>query len=384
MAGYIFSLDNLESLKMYIRNGIYATKLNIPKKINYWKKHHEATLADYLTMKEGDNVYFFIKRKIYGIGKLTNIHNGCKFSNFPEACEPKFFEYQEKKNILLWDEGAYSVNQRWLCVFKPAPHFFKNGIDMDDVLASNPLAFKMLRTLWQLSFLKFDDEENQAFKDVILKFNSSALTEPKEENIFTTDYRGNHNNIFNKIKSGTNYKIDILPILSSCSEGNKLTHEMAIEAGVLNQIANFDENTSKIFGRWDYLSHQVVASPFKPIMYMDKMDLFGYRYIKGFKPTRSKYLIGEIKKDKATINDIEQLIKYVDWVKDEYCYGDYGMINAFLIAYNFDEELIKYRNNSVSRKYIINRRPARTYEWNNLNFVKYSYDRNQLALKLVE
>lgn len=78
--------------------------------------------------------------------------------------------------------------------------------------------------------------------------------------------------------------------------------------------------------------------------------------------------------DNATINDIEQLLKYVDWVKGEYCYGDYEMINAFLIAYNFNDELLKYKNDFVSRKYIINRRPAKSFEWNNLNFVKYSFN----------
>jgi len=85
MAGYIFNLDNIESLKLYIDKGVYATKLN-PLKNNYWSRQHEGTLADYLTMKSDDSVYFFIDRKIYGIGKLINIHSDCKFSNYPQAC----------------------------------------------------------------------------------------------------------------------------------------------------------------------------------------------------------------------------------------------------------------------------------------------------------
>jgi len=374
MAGYIFNLDNIESLKLYIDKGVYATKLN-PLKNNYWSRQHEGTLADYLTMKSDDSVYFFIDRKIYGIGKLINIHSDCKFSNYPQACFAENFNYVEKKNELLWDEGELSIDQRWLCTFQPSPCFFINGIDMDDVLASNPSAFKMLRTFWRLSFIKFDDEENQAFKDAILRFNQDALHNPKEnENIFKSDYRSKHNEIYRKLNKNKNYIINISPILINCADGGYLEHEMALEAGLLHQISYNDEETKDIFGRWDYLSHQVVASPFKPIDYMDKMDAFGYRYIKEFKPTRSKYLVAEIKKDEATINDIEQLLKYVDWVKDEYCYGDYEMINAFLIAYHFNNELINYKKDSVSRKYIINRRPAKSYEWNNLQFVKYSFD----------
>ena len=63
MAGYIFSLDSLNSLNLYTRNGVYATKLSIPR--NNWLTHHEGTFADYATMQEGDNIYFFFKRRIY-------------------------------------------------------------------------------------------------------------------------------------------------------------------------------------------------------------------------------------------------------------------------------------------------------------------------------
>nr|NIV99868.1 hypothetical protein [Candidatus Saccharibacteria bacterium]NIW80222.1 hypothetical protein [Calditrichia bacterium] len=54
MAGYIFNLDNLHSLKLYIQNGVYSTKLSPPR--GYWQTHHEGTFADYATMKQGDNI----------------------------------------------------------------------------------------------------------------------------------------------------------------------------------------------------------------------------------------------------------------------------------------------------------------------------------------
>src|SRR5699024_11229780 len=104
-----------------------------------------------------------------------------------------------------------------------------------------------------------------------------------------------------------------------------LRHEMAIELGILDLITN----NNSVFGKWDYLSHQVIASPFKPIDYMDKMDIYGYRYIHNF-DTISKYLIIEIKKDTANTNDLNQLMKYVDWVNQEESFGDYNMIEAFL------------------------------------------------------
>ena len=40
---------------------------------------------------------------------------------------------------------------------------------MDDVLSYKPNSFRMLRAFWKLSFVKIDDEENKALKDIILK-----------------------------------------------------------------------------------------------------------------------------------------------------------------------------------------------------------------------
>ncbi|MEW6578790.1 MAG: hypothetical protein AB1435_06300 [Chloroflexota bacterium] len=318
MAGYIFGLDSPSSLSLYTLNGVYATKLSSPS--SSWMTHHEGTFADYAAMKPGDNVYFFIQRKIYGIGKLVTVGPDCKFFNFPGAGVPRSVSYEQIRSELLWDEDQDSVRQRCICVFEPAPLFFESGIDMDDVLSSNPSAFKMLRAFWKLSFIKFDDEENQAFRDVILKRNQHLLSNPVVGNgIF--DFRPVHDRIAKKLSS--EYLIDtgMASILSSCAEaeGDRLRHEMAVEAGILHQLAIKDPETCELFGDWDYLSHQVIASPFKPIDYMDKMDLFGYAYLPEYKPTQSRFLVGEIKKDAAQFEDVDQLLKYVDWVKDEYC-----------------------------------------------------------------
>jgi len=371
MAGYIFSLDNLNSLQLYTKNGIYATKLSSPSGL--WKIHHEGTFADYVTMQAGDNIYFFINRRIYGLGKLVNLGSDCKFFNFPEAGEPHKYAYQDIKQNLLWDEGEFSTDQRCICIFEPDPYFFDLGIDMDDVLSSNPLAFKMLRAFWKLSFVKFDDDENQAFRDIVLKRNQEALSDLKQDN-GVLEFQSVHPQISKRLSAL--YKLDsgLSSVLSSCAEGDYLKHEMAIEAGVLHQLSIKDDKTGEVFGEWDYLSHQVVASPFKPIDYMDKMDLFGYSYIPNFRPTKSKFLVGEIKKDAAKIENVDQLLKYVDWVRDEYCFGDYSMIKAFLIAYEFDDEVVKHKRSVGIRNYTVGVRPTRSLEWNNVSLVKYSFN----------
>lgn len=245
MAGYIFSLDNLGSLHLYTRNGVYATKLSPPSRS--WKGHHEGTFADYATMKEGDNIYFFIKRRIYGIGKLVNLKSDCKFFNFPEAGQPKTVDYKEVRGSLLWDEGEVSANQRCICVFEPDPYFFRVGIDMDDVLSSNPSAFKMLRAFWKLSFIKFDDEENQAFRDILLKRNQTALADPNPQtHIF--GFQPCHDQILARLSSQCKLSSGVSSVLLSCVQDHYLKHEMAIEAGLLHQLSTKVPNTIKIFG----------------------------------------------------------------------------------------------------------------------------------------
>ena len=238
----------------------------------------------------------------------------------------------------------------------------------------------------KVSFIKFDDRENLAFRDIILKRNQSTLSTPEGNNgIF--EFRANHEQISNKLSSG-GYEIKLgMPFaISSCAEGDYLKHEMAIEFGVLHQLSEKHAETCKVFGEWDYLSHQIVASPFKPIDYMDKMDLFGYSYIPNFKPTIARYLVGEIKKDIAKFDDVDQLLKYVDWVKGEYCFGDYSMIHAFLIAYDFDQDVIQHKQSVGLRKYTIGVKPAKSLEWKNIKLVKYSFNSasGQIGFALID
>lgn len=363
MAGYIIGLNNEKSLKECIETGIYSTNLSAPKN-NIWKIHHEGTFADYFGMKEGDNIYFFIDRKIYGIGQLINIKKDCKYWNYIGAEKPEDYSYDNIKDSMIMDKKE-NINNRCLCIFMPYPKFFSQGIDMDDVLSSNPSKFRMLRAFWKLSFVKVDEEENKALKDIILKRNEEFICSDYG-NSFAYD-KEKQKLILSKVND--QYTMDSKSILKSCNDGNHIKHEMAIEAALLDILSN---NRDSIFGKWDYISHQVVASPFKPIDYMDKMDVFGFKYIDGF-DTISKYLTIEIKKDAAKRDVVNQVMKYVDWINEEYAYGDYGMIQAFIVAYDFSDDVIEYRNSVCIRNYTRGRRPTISGIWKNVRLIKYSF-----------
>lgn len=370
VAGFIFNLDSVKALTACVERGVYSTRLKPPKG-GQWHRAVEGTFGDYIVMKPGDNVYFFRKRTITGIGQLVHLVSSCRFANFPGASQPNAVPYESVKRALLDDSGPGSQNHRCTCAFRPAPFFFKQGIDMDDALASNPPAFRSLRAMWKRSFVQLDDQENQALKDAIIKKHEEVLRNPVEgENVYRTAHPRIHGQIAERLTSG-DYSLAVADLIRSCEDGSCARHEMAIEAALLSQLVGGEPSTTSVFGEWDHLSHQTIASPFKPIDYMDRMDVFGYAFVPGFAPTISKYLVVELKKGTGLPVDIGQTLKYVDWVRDEYAHGDYSMIRAFLIAKDFSGPAITYARDNITRHFTVERRPPRTEAWNKLTLVQY-------------
>lgn len=363
MAGYIFTLNSLESLREIAQSGVYSTMLNIPD--GTWKSHHEGTFADYLSMKDGDNVYFFHQRKIYGVGRLIDVAGSCVHLNFPGADRPDCEEFTELQNQMILNESEENLKNRFICTFVGDPFLFETGVDMDEVLASHPASFRMLRAFWKLSFIKIDDIENKALFDYILKANEAFID--GNDGCFLRN-----NTVHQRIESlhTQDYVATSNEIVGSVANGQRLRHEMAVEAAIIDYISR--QTANNCFGNWDYISHQVIASPFKPIDYMDKMDVFGYQYISGYQ-TISKYLMIEIKKDIADVEVINQAMKYVDWVQQEYS-RDYGMIEAFVVASDFPQDVIDARNTAARRFYTKGRTPAITYEWVNLRLIRYTFN----------
>ena len=383
MAGYLFNLGDAFSIEDVIAPGVYSTLMKAPT--GYWRKEAEATFADFVTMKPGDHVYFFQQRVVYGVGELVAVGPDCKYCNFPGASVPEPVQYGETRARLLVDHGSASVDQRWLCTFRPAPHFFRRGVDMDDLLASNPMAFRILRANWKVSFIKFDPEEDQAFLDALLRANQHLIEQGvgPNESVEVFPWSAQLHRRMGQVDL-SDYALSVGPILERAAEGAAIKHEMAIEAGLLAQISEGDSSTIEIFGEWPYLSHQVIASPFKAIDWMDKMDIFGQAAIHGHPATIARYLVGEVKKGQADLESVAQVMKYVDWVKDEYAFGDYSMIRAFLVAEGFPESVRQEVKELAPRRFTVGRRPPRTELWQELRLVSYRYANGRLEFDVVD
>lgn len=365
MAGYIFNIDKSISVEEIMKQGYYATFIK-----SVAAGPFEGTFGDFITMNEGDNVFFFQQRKIYGIGRLINIGPDCKYNNYPGASELTQFEYKNIKNNLIIDFGTDSPNYRWICFFDAAPTFMKLGLDMDEVLQYKPEAFKSIRTNWKRTFVKIDDEENKALKEL---FYLRAYDE-------NTNYGLEVDNYILKSRLTNEHILNYKDIIKCTKKGKRLMHEMAVESVTLAKIKLVENN---LFGNWDYLTHQVCASPFKPVDYMDKMDIFAYRYteIDGEKVI-SKYMVIELKKDCANVDTIAQVTNYVDWICNKYAYGDYSLIEAYILASDFESGMLS-RCNLYERVYNLGSHPIQVKKWNNLKFIKYKIINDDIEYEII-
>ena len=374
MAGYLITLNDENSLAEIVKNGIYSTIMNSPR-YSTWGISHEGTFADYLSMKAGDLIFFFVKRKIYGCGKLTNIGADCKYLNYTEAGSPKGDQSSNYSETRILQSG--DSRNRCFCTFEPSPAFFKNGIDMDAILQNKDNPFRSVRTIWKVSFIKMDDDESLALFRILMKANENVISDKSAHLPFDKAFHSRLSRL-----ALYQYKMHRQFLITNCKEerNNLLKHEMALEAALCEILTT--ENREP-FGKWDYISHQVAASPFKPIDYMDKMDIFGYRYIPGY-DVKSRYLIAELKKDVATVDIIEQIMKYVDWVSNEYANKDYSMIEAYIIAADFEDDVKKLVKEYCVRNFTKGYRPTEFCVWNDLKMVKYEITDGDIVFSVVE
>ena len=359
--------DTLITLFSY---GIYSTNLNVSKDSSKWSKNKLSVFTDYLSMRPGDYIFFFTDRKIYGVGKLVNIENGCVHWSYNGANKPILYSESSIAKTKLFD--IITPDNRCVCFFEPLKYFPK-AIDMDEALTSYPNSFKALRVIQKRSFIKMDDEEAQALFSVLSRNNQTTAENELKDWIPPEFDDSKHKSARKKIKENKKiYTFDSSSMLSGLPENKdqRISEEMAIEAALVECLNN---NTIDFFGEVSYVSHQVTASPAKPVDYMELMDVFGYTtckflventvpiqfainqfFIAELK-TGSLYLAHNRKTEPKRVTECKaaanQLMKYVDWVANNYASGRYQMIKGVLVANDFDSEFIEYCQKLCVRNY---------------------------------
>lgn len=371
MAGYVFSIAKKgwqEFCDIDLKYGYFTPlTLELGPEVSERKANSKilaAVFGDMVTMSQGDNVYFLSDRKVYGVGELICIGNDCKYDNYRGA------------SALLPDSEAGmdqvlttpSTRARWVLFFKHSPYFFKKGADMDDILNYRPGSFKMLRAFQGVSFIKIDDEENRALREYISLINEDAYENLGEKTFpFFSDVQENL-----KTRDLSDYMMDINKALLDDENKKCVISEMFIEAALLQTLSRDRES---LFGHWDYLTQQLIASPFKPLDYIDKIDIYGYRYSVNYPGTPkliTRYLVIEIKKDKINKAAVEQTMKYVDWVCREYAAGDYSKIKAFAVGSGAVRKIDDIIEEKCQRGFIAQSHPVISEKWNDFKVIQYA------------
>ena len=381
MAGYIFAVakDSWNDFcEENLKKGFFApfvSMLDKTKTARQTKSIYNVLLASYadlVTMKAGDNIYFLSNRKLYGIGNAVNIDSDCKYDNYINASALLSDDQVETDSALT----TQATNARWVCFFVPAPQFFKLGVDMDDVLRYKPNVFKMLRAFENRSFIKIDDEENRALKEYIFLENEKVGR--SEEAHFAFD-DSLHTSLHDRDLSP--YILNLRKALEA-HDIDELRSEMLVEAFFLQKVAR---GQIPFMGRWDHLTHQLIASPFKPLKYIDKIDVFGYRFSEHYpddpKPI-TKFLIIELKKDKVNKSTLEQLMQYVDWICDEYASGDYSLIEAYVLGSGIVRNTAQAKQDVCQRSYIASTHPVVQKKWTNVKFIQYQIEEDDISFSL--
>lgn len=232
MAGYVFAIGGDEDPVSMIRGcaeeGIYSTYLKGIAPLSF-----EGTLADYMSMRPGDNIYFFCKRRYCSIGELISIGPDCKYCNYPHSSARINVQYEDISNDLLVNFGSQSPHYCWLCTFKGAPYFFEEGIATDEILTYEANTFKTLRAFWKVSFIKLSDEENASLKEIF-------LLRRQRETVAQTGIFSERNDVHNAIaeKVLDRYLIKPADMLQTCTLGSRVKHEMTFEAAVVYDLCH--------------------------------------------------------------------------------------------------------------------------------------------------
>jgi hypothetical protein len=119
---------------------------------------------------------------------------------------------------------------------------------------------------------------------------------------------------------------------------------------------------------------------------MDKIDIFGYvakTITPEAEPTVVRYKIVEIKKGKVKSSDeVNQLIKYVDWVAHTRAGGDYSLVDAYFVAHDYADSVVQYVQDTLPKDFVTPRRPYVPARWQQLQLIRYTYTGGTPALEL--
>lgn len=274
LAGVIINLSGPEPRERYCTSGAYSYKQRRPAAGRRGWGQYEKALADYLALGDGDLVFFFENRRIYGTGRIVRLPGTerATLCNYPRSWDL----WKDPEPMFLWDNEPEDdlVDHPFVVFFTPDPAWYTQGIDMDEALESDAHGYvRSLPFFSGVSFARIDAFEAAHLASLIRKANTAGDSYPdkhKEVHRRATRVLANHAKVFN---------IDVDALVQQYSEDQLLRHETLLEAWLIDAFRNRWELVRPIMGgrsQPTFVARQVPASPFKPPEYIDRIDLLAY------------------------------------------------------------------------------------------------------------
>jgi hypothetical protein len=397
--GYVFSLAKADPTTVMARglHGVWqppprdragaARAWWVPK----WSFAMLATFADYSTMRPGDLVFFFSNRLIYGIGRIVDplgVGRGA-FLNFEDAFMAHPPDPDPDQALIGPAASDEWRRLRVIVPFVPAPAFFKKGLDMDEVLAGPGAEASWGLRFWQgYSFAQLGDQETSNLLDAFLRRFGNLPGGPEAYRLSGPD-EADLAALFNP---AVHQPVSVARIVATDPdnyvEGTRLRSEEALH-GLIAEALAATRDRIDVF-------HELAASPPKPPVWADRIDIMGTRAYPGSSSRAIHFDIVEAKKDPLSGTDatydraMSQVMKYVDFVAANYGGGNYASVSAQFVAADFSPRIASRHAQAnvaaegvVTRSYVLNPRDdPPTLTWSRLELVRYRWDQGSARLRL--
>lgn len=303
--GLFITLYDEETLKLYLKNGVYGFLMKplMTDKPNSRSVFFQI-LADYACIREGTEIFFFLKRKIYYGGTVIGNKNIGSFylngETSPQGrkLNAKLFwneedRYEKIENKTV--DGVFKVNGSEKS--QPFMICFDINLETGKYVSSDDLYFELggfpyplpSNSIQGMGFCTLTPGETNIIKNLIINSKNKI------------DY--SNSKISNTLNDKTLFTDDVID--------QNIINEAELE---FNLLAAFDRFLS-IINRKNYcLCRQVPISPFKPEN-MDKADICLYDLDDLINYGTIPNVVIELKKDLADFHAYEQVVRYIKWLE---------------------------------------------------------------------
>jgi len=332
-------------------------------------------------------VFFFKDRLIYGIGEVVG--DAGALLNYPHSAEPHPPE-PRKEDVLLSTSGWKRV--RVVIPFFPSPAFFKDGIDMDEILSSRGAGESWSLRFWEgVSFKQLGLKETRSLVEAFLR------RFYRRPNDMIGSSRGREE--LGRYIKGKGHGALSARGLVARDPGAYLTADGVFKSEKMLHAVLVEKLRGA--GKESDIFHEVPASPPKPPRWAESIDILATkRYPGASMDFSAHYDLFEVKKESETASSlgtlnkvVSQIMRYVDFVAENYADGNYGAIDARYVARRYTERCKRAMKRwktelkgMTTRPHVlrVGKNRLETQIWDKLRFLEYEWDDAKKSIELNE